>query len=126
MPFIHIRSLPFETPFDVSAIIEEVTKDFAQGTGVGLEHVTATWAFFLPGHYAVAGKAVPDQPQNTHPILVELLAPDFHSAQDIEKMLTTVAASLSKHVRMPIHNIFVYYRQAHAGMVFDAGEIVRW
>lgn len=126
MPFIHIKSLPFDKPFNVRAVIEGLTKDFAKGTGVGLEHVTSTWEFLLQGHYAVAGKAASHQPQDSHPVLVELLAPDFNSAGDVEKMLSTVASSISKRTKIPTKNIFIDYRQTHAGMVFDAGEIVRW
>ncbi len=56
MPFIHVRSLPLDKSFEVAAVLEGLTKDFAKGTGIGLEHVTATWEFLVPGHYAVAGK----------------------------------------------------------------------
>jgi phenylpyruvate tautomerase PptA (4-oxalocrotonate tautomerase family) len=126
MPFIHIRSLPFDKSFDMATVLEGLTKDFAKGTGIGLEHVTATWEFFAPGHYAVAGKAAQYQPQDSHPVLVDLLAPDFNSAATVEKMLTTVSASISKHTKVAATNIFINHRQAHSGMVFDAGEIVEW
>lgn len=126
MPLIHVKSLPVEKSVDVSAIIEGLTRDFAKDTGIGLEHVTATWEFLLPGHYAVAGKAVPHQPQDTHPLLVEVLAPDFHSAQDVEKMLTIVASSLSLRAGIHLSNVFVIYRPAYSGKVFDAGGGVRW
>jgi hypothetical protein len=126
MPFIHIRSLPFDKSFDVGAVLEELTKDFAKGTGIGLDHVTATWEYFAPGHYAVTGKAAQYQPQDSHPVLVDLLAPDFTSAATVEKMLTTVSSSISKRTKVAATNIFISHRQAHSGMVFDAGEIVRW
>jgi hypothetical protein len=126
MPFIHIKSLPFKEPFDVGVVLEGLTKDFARGTGIGLEHITATWEFLAPGHYAVAGKAGQRQPPDSHPVLVDLLAPDFNSAAMVGKMLTVVASSISKRVRVPVTNIFIHHRQAHPGSVFDAGEIVRW
>jgi hypothetical protein len=83
-------------------------------------------SFFAPGHYAVAGKAAKRQPQDSHPVLVDLLAPDFNPAAKVEKMLTVVASSISKRAHVAITNIFIQHRQARAGMVFDAGEIVRW
>lgn len=126
MPFIHIKSLPFDPPLKVSAVIEGLTKDFAQGTGIGLEHVTATWEFLLPGHYAVAGKAAATQPSTSHPLLVDLLSPDFNSPAQVEKMLRVTASSLAKRARVPIENIFIHHRPARSGMVFDAGEIERW
>jgi phenylpyruvate tautomerase PptA (4-oxalocrotonate tautomerase family) len=126
MPFIHIKSLPFNSFFDASLALEGITKDFAKETGTGLEHVTATWDFLPPGHYAVAGKAASRQPRRSHPILVDLLAPDLNSAAEVEKMIAAVAASISKRARVPVTNIFVNHRQARPGRVFDAGGIVRW
>jgi phenylpyruvate tautomerase PptA (4-oxalocrotonate tautomerase family) len=126
MPFIHVKSLPFVESFDVSAVLGGLTEDFAKGAGIGLEDVTVTWEFLAPGHYAVAGKAAQDQSPDSHPVLVDLLAPDFNSAAAVEQMLTTVASSISKRAKVPITNIFINHRQARSGMVFDAGEIVRW
>jgi hypothetical protein len=61
MPFIHVKSLPFEAAFEAGTIVEGSSEDSAKGTGTALKDVTATWEF-----------------------------------------------------------------QAHSGMVFDEGEIVRW
>lgn len=126
MPFIYVKSLPFETPSDMRAIVEGMTKDFSRETGIGLEHVTATWEFLLPGHYAVAGKTVAQQPCASHPVLVDLLSPDFNSPTQVEKMLRTVASSISKRADIPIANIFVNHRPVRSGTVFDGGDIVRW
>jgi phenylpyruvate tautomerase PptA (4-oxalocrotonate tautomerase family) len=126
MPFIHIKSLPFDRSFNVTSVLEGLSKDFAKGTGLGLQYVTATWEFFPAGHYAVAGKAESHQPENSHPVLVDLLSPDFNSPEKVEKMLHIVASSISKRAKLPISNIFINHRQAHSGMVFDAGEVGRW
>lgn len=126
MPFIHVRSLPFETPVAMDALVEGLSRDFAQGTGIGLEHVSATWAFLAPGHYAAAGRAADRQPAATHPVLVDLLAPDFNPPERIEAMLRTVADSIAKRAGVPSDNIFVDHRRARSGTVFDAGEVVRW
>lgn len=126
MPFIHIKSLPLDPPLNMSAVVEGITKDFAKGTGVGLEHVTATWEFLTAGNYAVAGAAQRNQPQATHPILVDILSPDFNPPEEIETMLHTVAKSVSERVKVPVSNIFINHRYAHSGMVFDAGKVVKW
>jgi phenylpyruvate tautomerase PptA (4-oxalocrotonate tautomerase family) len=126
MPFIHVKSLPFGRAFDMASVLEGLTHDFAEGTSIGLEHVTATWEFLPPGHYAVAGKAESRQPDNSHPVLVDVLSPDFNPSEKIEKMLRVIASSISARVKIPIDNIFINHRQARSGMVFDAGEIERW
>lgn len=126
MPFIHVTSLPFKPARKVSAILKGITEDFAKGTGIGTEHVTATWQFLPPGHYAVGGTSVSHQRETSHPVLVDLLAPDFNSAKDVKNMLLVVASSISRRAKIPLSNIFINHRQAHAGSVFDAGEVVRW
>lgn len=126
MPFIHIKSLPFDPPLNMSPVVEGITKDFANGTGIGLEHVTATWEFISSGNYAVAGEAQHHQPSSTHPVLVDILSPDFNHMQQVEKMLQVAAKSISEHVRIPMGNIFINHRYARSGMVFDAGKVVKW
>lgn len=126
MPFVHIRSLPFETPIDISTVVEKVSRDLAAATGIGLEHITATWMFFAPGRYAAAGKCVSHQPMDSHPVLVDLLVPDFNSPETVESMLKTVAFSICEHTDVPVQNIFINYQQARSGMVFDAGQVKRW
>lgn len=42
MPFIHIKSLPFEKPIDITLIIQGISHDFAQTTGVPLHHIHTT------------------------------------------------------------------------------------
>ena len=126
MPFIHVKSLPFNEPCDVRAVLEGLTRDFAASTVIKLEHVTATWEFLPEGHNAVAGSAAHNQPKASHPVLVELVAPDFNSPEDVEIMLETVALSISKRAKVQKDNIFISYRGVGSGMVFDRGEVVRW
>ncbi|MDT8405055.1 hypothetical protein [Sulfuriflexus sp.] len=111
---------------DASAVIEGLSKDFSNATGIGIEHITATWEVLPSGHYAVGGKTALQQPPTSHPVLVDLLAPDFNADESIEKMLRAVSSNISKRADVPINNIFINCRKAHSGMVFDAGEIVHW
>ena len=126
MPFIHIRSLPFEDPVDIPAVIERVSIDFASDTGIRLDYVTTTWEYFDKGHYAVAGKAATTQRPDSPPVLVDLLVPEVNSDQTVEKMLSAVAGSISEQAGVRRNNIFINVRRAQSGMVFDAGEVVRW
>ena len=126
MPFIHIRSLPPAEEPDTSALLEGLCADFARDTGIGIEHVTATWEWLEPDHYAVGGKAASAQPAGSHPLLVDLLAPDFNAGADVERMLVAIADSLAARAGVARDNIFINQRDARSGRVFDAGEIVRW
>ena len=126
MPFIHIKSLPFDPPIDAGPALMVVSREFAAATGVDLEHVTATWEFLAPHHYAVAGETAASQVPDSHPVLVDLLAPDFNSPETVQTMLEAVAQSIARVSGVASQNVFVNYREAHAGQVLDAGEIVRW
>lgn len=126
MPFIHVKSLPLDSGAASDDLVVSVVTDFAAATGIGLEHVTATWEFLRPGHYAAARSAPNHQPEASHPVLVDLLSPDFNPPERIETMLHAVAESISKRAGVPLANIFINHRQAHSGMVFDGGEVVRW
>lgn len=126
MPFIHVRSLPFKKPLDINAVVEGITEDFAKDTGTNLLRVTATWAFFTQGHYAVAGKAAPYQPRDSHPILAEIIVPDYHPGEALEAMMRSVATSITKRVDVSPENVFVQCRLAASGHAFDGGESVRW
>jgi hypothetical protein len=126
MPFIQIRSLPFAEPKPISDILCRINRDFATRLDVPLEQIHSTWEFFLPGHFAKGDMAPKCQPDSFHSLLVELLTPDFNDSHTCEMMLQILAESLAKHARVPLTKIFIQHRQACSGMVFDAGEIMRW
>ena len=126
MPFIHIKSLPFADAPDTARLLEGLSADFARDTGIGIEHITATWEWLEPGHYAIGGRAVSERPAGSHPLLVDLLAPDFNADDDIERMLVAIADSLATRAGVARDDIFINQRDARSGRVFDAGNIVRW
>ncbi|MCG7872727.1 MAG: hypothetical protein N0C88_07235 [Candidatus Thiodiazotropha lotti] len=126
MPFIHIKSLPFEQQRNISRILQRVTEDFSTVSGIDKQHITVTWDILSAGHYAVAGEVADFQPESGHPLLVELLLPDFNSSEAIAEYIKAVAESLSRHTQVPINNLFINCRLARSGQVFDAGEMVYW
>jgi hypothetical protein len=126
MPFIHVKSLPFAEERNIPVILEGLCADFADKTGIDLKYVTATWEFYAPGHYAVAGRSADTQPEGSHPVLVDLLLPDFNEKAAIEGYLHAAADSVAAHAEVAKDNIFVNARLARSGHVFDVGEIVRW
>lgn len=126
MPVIQIKSLPFADAADTAGVLEGLCADFARDTGIGIEYVTATWEWLEPGHYAVGGESAATQPEASHPLLVDLLAPDLNAAGGVEAMLIAIADSLAARTGIARANVFITQRSARSGRVFDAGEIVRW
>ena len=126
MPFVHIRSLTVGGDFRAADAVRTISAEFAAGAGVDEQHVTVTWQTFEPGHYASAGETATAQPVGSHPVLVELLAPDSNSGARIEQMLQVVAAAVAAQAGVEPGNVFVHFHPARSGQVFDRGEIVRW
>lgn len=126
MPYIHIRSLPFEEQKPISQILCRINREFSTRLDIPLEQIHSTWDFFQPGHFAKGEVAPRNQPDGFHSLLVDLLTPDFNDPQTCEMMLEVLAASLAKNAKVPLRKIFITHRQARSGMVFDDGQIVRW
>lgn len=126
MPVVQIVSLPFAAPFDVPAAITAISTDLAEASGVDVKHVTVTWQFLPANHYAVGAETHTYQPLHSHPLLVDLLLPDFNSPEQIEVMLQALARGIAANCGVPQNNVFINCRTALSGAVFDAGETVRW
>jgi phenylpyruvate tautomerase PptA (4-oxalocrotonate tautomerase family) len=126
MPILQIKSLPFDQAFDVAEAIEDISVDFADECGFALEHITVTWDYFPPGHYAVAGRAATVQDESNHPLMVSLLLPDMYEEEAIEEFLQVAAISIAKYSGIEISKIFIHCQLVPAGQVFDKGEVVRW
>lgn len=126
MPFLHIRSLPLPVAPAMPRLLREITDDFAAATGVDAEHITVTWTFFEPGCHAVGGASATMQSADAPPLLIDLLAPDFNDDERIELMVRAAAASVASRAKVAPGKVFVSFRAARSGQVFDAGDIVRW
>ena len=85
MPIIQIKSLPFEQDFDSKKAIIDISGEFASALNIDIKHITVTWEFFQPDSYALAGKTLSLQAPDSHPVLVNLLVPDFNSSDRVKK-----------------------------------------
>lgn len=126
MPYIHVRSLPFKQAIDIGETVETLSNDFSNDTGIAIEHITVTWAFLSPGCYAFSGKAADAMERNTHPILVDIAAPDFHNLDQREVMMSSIASTLSKVADVAVSNVFVHYTPIESGNAFDGGQVLHW
>ena len=126
MPFIRIKSLPLEASTSPADLVVGISADFAQKLAVDEKHISVTWEIFQSDHYASAGGLAKTQPLDHHPLLVEILAPDFNEKGTIKKMLEVTAESISRHSGIPESNIFINFTPARSGMVFDDGQLVHW
>jgi len=126
MPLVQIRSLPPVEPFDVATAVEAVSEALAHTTGIAVGHFMVTWDFMQAGHYAHAGQVAGNQPAQTHPVLVDLSAPDSGGSAQVVRMLETVADIVSEISGVDRNNVFAIYREVRSGQVLDEGGIVTW
>ncbi|MDH5767320.1 MAG: hypothetical protein OEZ38_14995 [Gammaproteobacteria bacterium] len=126
MPFIHIKSLPFKQAFESASTLININREFSEKNNIPEFHIHSSWEFYLPGHYAKGDQAPSEQPDNFHPVIVDLLTPDFNDNQTIAGMLSSLADSIHRHAPVAIDRIFINHRQAHSGMIFDDGKVVSW
>ena len=125
MPILRVTSLPFENQ-DSSAWPTEVCKHFSASTDIPLKHVSTTWQLLPQGHYAHGGNSAHFQPQDSHPVLIEIMLPDFYAIERVEVVILAVVDAVSYVSHMPKDNIFVQVNRARSGAVYDDGRIVRW
>lgn len=59
-------------------------------------------------------------------MLVEVLAPELNAEDRIEGMLAAAARGVASQAGVDPENVFVEFRAAQSGRVFDGGEVVRW
>ena len=126
MPYIRITSLPFNPPLAIDQVLVGVSEDFSQQMAIAIKHISASWHYLEKNHYVVAGNASEYQAKQSHPLIVEILAPDFTQQEAIEKMLLSVAKSLARLTGLDETNIFINYQGARSGQVFDNGDLVSW
>lgn len=109
MPFSHVRSLSPGGRFESGEAVRAVSHDFAAAAGTDEQHVTVTWQILEPGHYSHAGQTAAEQPEDSHPVLVELLAPEFHPPQHVEEMLEATADAVARASGVDAANVFVEF-----------------
>lgn len=126
MPFIHIKSLPQTVTVDLESVMRQLSSRFARDLDMHEKNVAITWEVLKPDCYLNNGRFVPEQPQESHPVIVDLLVPDFNSEPRIEKMMECIVELLAIALAIPVGNVFVNCRLASSGMVMDNGEIVKW
>lgn len=126
MPFIHIKALPQPGSPDLKSIMRQLSNRFARDMDMHEKNISVTWDILGPEYYLNNGHFAAEQPQDSHPVIVDLLVPDFNSQARIEKMMECIVELLSVALSIPVGNVFVNCRLAMSGMVLDNGEIVKW
>lgn len=125
MPILRITSLPFENQ-DSTDWASAISAQFSKITEIPVKNVSVAWHLLLGGHYSYNGVGVNFQPQDSHPMIVEVMLPDFYALDRVELIIKAVVESICRVTKMPKENIFVQVNRARSGAVYDDGRIIRW
>lgn len=126
MPLVRIKSLPFEQEVQISQALQALSQAVADAGNIELHHVMVTWEYLPPSHYVHCGKVADIQAINTHPLLVDLIAPNFNTEEQIASMLELIANTIAEQVPVAKSNIFINYIPAYSDGVYDEGQVVEW
>ncbi|UTV29741.1 hypothetical protein [Photobacterium atrarenae] len=126
MPLIRIKSLPFAQEARVTETVTTLSQAVSDAAKIPLHHIMITWEYLPAGHFAHHGKVVDCQPEATHPLLVDLIAPNFNTEAQIAAMLELIAHTIAEQVPVEKNNIFINFTPAYSDGVYDEGHVVEW
>lgn len=124
MPILHVRALPQKDKTKITPALKKTVQAISEAYKCSLEQVWATWTEIEARHYVEGLTESKDQPSSTHPPICELLCFEGKSPEEIEKVLSVAAKTLSAELGIP-NNIFMTYREAKSGQVIAGDGIVR-
>lgn len=125
MRVLRITALPQSREVDVTRVLRTLCVELARESGVRPEAFWATWETLEPWRYVEGDAPAQHQPASTHPPLVELVAFEGRSADQVERLLERCAGVLARELRLKDGNVFVLYREAASGRVFTGGQVRR-
>lgn len=116
-PMVKITSLPIEQ--NLQEVMAGLSADVSSETGLDENFVTYYWQTFdeiyCPGCKGAKIK---------EPIFVDLYVPGFMPDEQIQKVMTSLAASLEKHTDYDRKEIFMHTHVADLGRIFITGVVV--
>jgi phenylpyruvate tautomerase PptA (4-oxalocrotonate tautomerase family) len=123
MPILHVRALPQPHPEKIQGALKATCAAIAKVYGCKPQQVWATWEEIRPGLYLEGEVHAAVQPQETHPPIATLTCFEGRTADEVAKLLSTGAKTLSEALGIP-GNIFMTYHEAASGRVIAGDGIV--
>ncbi len=125
MPIVRIHCLPKEG-LDPGLAVRGITSALVEATDIAPENISVVWLTTLADHYSHAGALAATQPRATHPILVDLLAPDFHRAHTVHAIMKCLVREVAALAAVDPENVTVVHYPVGSGQVYDQGRLINW
>ncbi|WP_064607696.1 hypothetical protein [Photobacterium sp. J15] len=126
MPLVRIKSLPFEQDVAVNQALSALSEAISNAGNIEERHVMVTWEYLSNSHYIHNGKLADYQSETTHPLLVDLVAPNFNTEEEIALMLELIANTIAGSIPISKENIFINFTPAYSDGVYDEGHVIEW
>lgn len=123
MPILEIKALPQKPDIDVTACLKAICCAVADAVSIPRNHIWGTWESIKPGHYVEGDKSADVQMRSTHPPLVNVIAFEGRSQEDIETMIFATAKAVAQALAIAPENVFLTYTEVKSGKVFTGGKI---
>ncbi len=124
MPILHVRALPQKDKSKITSALKKTCVAISEVYGCKPHQVWSTWEEISPGFYVEGENEAVEQPSETHPPICELTCFEGKSEEEIEKVLTVAANTLSESLGIS-GNIFMTYKEAKSGRVIAGNGVVR-
>ncbi|MCG3863760.1 MULTISPECIES: hypothetical protein [unclassified Photobacterium] len=126
MPLISIKALPFEPYIEIDSVLKSLSEQIATQCKIGREHIMITWEWLSHEHYVHQGAVVDNQQQQSHPVLIELVAPNYYSHENIIFLMELIAVDISSNLPIHQNNVFISYTPAYSDGIYDQGHVINW
>ncbi len=111
---------------DLGLAVRGLTSAVADATELDPKHISVLWHTLAADTYAYQGSLADTQPAQSHPVLVDLVAPDFHRPHQIHLMMKTLAREVAGLAGVSHDNVLVVHYPVSSGHVFDQGRLLNW
>jgi Tautomerase enzyme len=119
LPILHVTALP-QPGVDVDRVLATLCGAVAEELG---EEPRATWGTWQTAAYAEGGDLREQQPRDTHPPVVRVVAFEGRSPELVARVLERAAAVLVRELRLEEGNAFVLWDEVRSGRVYTGGAV---
>ena len=117
-PMIRITTKPMN--INIHDVLVKVSQDVSEGSGVNEKMITYYWQTFdeiyCPG--------CEDAGIKSGITFVDMYVPAFMTEEEIQKVMTSLAAALDKHAGIDPNSVYMYTHVGQKGLLYIKGQVL--
>ncbi len=123
MPIFEIKALPQKPGVDQQTAMKKLCLEVAALMKLAENQVWATWNTIHPGHFIEGDRAVYEQPEATHPPIVNLIAFEGRDAKLMESVMLKASEILTAELKLSPGNIYMHFTETKSGRTLTGGKL---